>query len=67
MNNNDVAEVLSSLIQCAVDMGIPLDHIPKNKMELGYLQCCLQWGIFILTAGFGFINSFVRSMMGSVR
>lgn len=60
-------DVLNVLIQCAVDLGIPLDHIPTNKYDLAYLQCCLQWVIFVVTIFFGTVNSLVRSSMGAVR
>jgi hypothetical protein len=60
-------DVLNTLIQCAVDLGIPLDKVPTSSYDVAYLQACLQWVIFVVTIFFGTCNNLVKSSMGAVR
>ena len=57
----------SDLIQFGIDLGIPFDVYPDSTGKIAYLQCSLQWVIFIFTICIGAINNLVRSCIGSVR
>lgn len=62
-----IVDSFSAIIQVGIDAGIPFDEIPTNALELGYLQACLQWVIFVLTVSVGFFNNLMRSSMGAIR
>lgn len=60
-------DTFAELIQCAIDLGIPLDHVPQNACEVVYLQQCVIWVTFLIGLFLKGLFKLMGGMIGSVR
>jgi hypothetical protein len=60
-------QAFADLIQGAINLGIPLDHVPQSPGETVYLQQSIIWVTFLIGLFMKGLGKLMGGMLGGVR